>query len=311
VSIDFVTFGLIIDDIVSPDGQTIMGVLGGGGPQTAFGMRLWSDSVGLVAGIGADAPESIMQWFEQSGIDTQGMRHTEYPTLRAWQVMEPDGRRTQVWRIPVSAIDPQIGRTMERIPAAYRKAKGYHFGIHPDEPDLEFIRELRREQGLVSIEPFQAAQHGKIKNKVRGLLTECDIFSPNYDEAISLVGECEPLEALRRLSAAGSPLVALRCGGSGSWVADASLDRIIHIPAVQVDVVDPVGAGNAYCGGFTVGWQETHDAVTAGLYGAVSASFLVEHIGPPVFTSSFRDEAYRRLAMIQPDVTIQSLSLKE
>ena len=33
-----VAFGIIIDDIVFPDGATHMGVLGGGGPQTAWGM---------------------------------------------------------------------------------------------------------------------------------------------------------------------------------------------------------------------------------------------------------------------------------
>ncbi len=31
MTIDFVTFSLIIDDIVFPDGQTAMGMLGGGG----------------------------------------------------------------------------------------------------------------------------------------------------------------------------------------------------------------------------------------------------------------------------------------
>jgi len=54
---DFVTFGLILDDVVYPDGRTAMGMLGGGGPQTAFGMRLWSDSVGLVAGVGQKQSE--------------------------------------------------------------------------------------------------------------------------------------------------------------------------------------------------------------------------------------------------------------
>jgi hypothetical protein len=42
---DFGAFGLIIDDIVFPDGQTAMGILGGGGPHTAFGMKLWADQV--------------------------------------------------------------------------------------------------------------------------------------------------------------------------------------------------------------------------------------------------------------------------
>ena len=38
--VDLVAFGVILDDLVFPDGRTSLGVLGGGGPQTAFGMRL-------------------------------------------------------------------------------------------------------------------------------------------------------------------------------------------------------------------------------------------------------------------------------
>ena len=55
--IDYFTSSLIIDDLVLPDGQTKMGLLGGGGPQAAFGMKLWTQGgVGLCAGIGLDLP---------------------------------------------------------------------------------------------------------------------------------------------------------------------------------------------------------------------------------------------------------------
>jgi len=57
--IDAVAFGVIIDDIVYPDGSTVMGVLGGGGPQTAFGMRLWQERVGLAAGVGEDFSRQV------------------------------------------------------------------------------------------------------------------------------------------------------------------------------------------------------------------------------------------------------------
>lgn len=55
--IDYFTFSVIIDDIVLHDGRTLMGVLGGGGPQTAFGMKLWTQGrVGLCGGAGVDFP---------------------------------------------------------------------------------------------------------------------------------------------------------------------------------------------------------------------------------------------------------------
>lgn len=53
---DFITYSIILDDIVFPDGTSVMAVLGGSGPQTAFGMKLWTDSVGLVGGVGHDWP---------------------------------------------------------------------------------------------------------------------------------------------------------------------------------------------------------------------------------------------------------------
>jgi hypothetical protein len=55
--VKYVSLGIILDDIVFPDGRTRMGVLGGGGPQTVWGMALAAEAgreVGLIAGVGPD-----------------------------------------------------------------------------------------------------------------------------------------------------------------------------------------------------------------------------------------------------------------
>ncbi|EIE88496.1 hypothetical protein RO3G_13207 [Rhizopus delemar RA 99-880] len=50
----------------------------------------------------------------------------------------------------------------------------------------------------------------------------------------------------------------------------------------QEHIVDVTGAGNAFCGGYAAGWVQTEqDPVQSALYGAVSASFVVEQIGVP------------------------------
>ena len=66
---DYVTFGIVIDDIVSADGRVAAGLLGGGGPQTAFGMRLWGERVGLVARVGADLPDAARTGLVEAGAD--------------------------------------------------------------------------------------------------------------------------------------------------------------------------------------------------------------------------------------------------
>jgi cytidine kinase len=300
-----ITFSIILDDIIFPDGQTRMGVLGGGGPQTAFGMRLWSDSVGISAGVGGDFPAQAWTWFSDAGIDTQGVRQLPHmPTPRAWQAMEEDGRRTQVWRVPGEVIGKHLRRRIEDLPEPYRQAQGFHMGLHPLEPDLDFIVELRRLGGLVSLEPFKPAEHRPEPQALRSMLELSDLFSPNVEEAVSLVGPGEPLELLQRLLEMGARLVALRMGAQGSLVADRDARRAVLIPAVPVQAVDPVGAGNAYCGGFLAGWVAVREITTAGLYGSVAASFLVEQVGLPAFTPQTRQQARRRLHMIENHVQL-------
>lgn len=298
--IDYFTFSLIIDDLVLPDGRTYMGLLGGGGPQTAFGMKLWTaGTVGLYAGVGADFPPAAQRWLDGMGIDTTGVRlQPQFPTLRAWQILEEDGTRTQVWRTRGSVIPAHLAFAPDLIPPAYWGARGFHFGIHPEHPNLAIMQALRARGTVVSVEPFRAAAQRLGDEELRTLLGSCDIFSPNVEEAASLVGDGAPEELVARLAAAGAPIVALRMGAEGSLVHAAGTDTMHYIPPVPVTAVDPVGAGNAYCGGFLAGWLETGDLRLAGRYASVAASFLVEQYGLPKPRPHLHTEAAARLAAL-------------
>lgn len=298
-TIDYVAFSIIIDDIVSPDGSTQMGVIGGGGPQTAFGMRLWSDSVGIAAGVGYDLPPEVVGWMDRSGVNKSGLRWSDLPTPRAWQVVEKDDRRTQVWRVPEKAVLDHENLKLKNLSQNYQKAKGYHFGIHPLEIDFDFIDDLRKLGSLVSVEPFKAAEYITDSELLEKLLGSVNIFSPNLFEAASLVGENTPLGLLTELRKFDPEILVLRMGARGSLVLDGKNRKGFHVPAVEVKVVDPVGAGNAYCGSFLVGWAETHDILTAGLYGTVAGSFLVEQVGVPIITPRIIEEANKRLESIR------------
>ena len=280
---DYVTFGLIIDDVAFPDGRVVRDLLGGGGPQTAFGMRLWAPAgrVGLAAQVGADLPSTALAWLHDAGIDTAGVRVTEWPSLRAWQHLGADGSRRHAWQVPPEVVAAQLARSAAALPVAYQQARGWHLGVHPEEPPLAFLKALRALGGRVSVETFRAAQQRPDPDALHALLAATDVFSPNLAAAQSLVGPGTSEEVAERLLAAGAPLVALRLGARGSLVAERGSARLVRIPALPVRVVDPVGAGNAYCGGFLTGWVETGDVVEAGLRGAVAASFLLEQYGLP------------------------------
>ncbi len=291
--IDYFTHSIVIDDIVFPDGRTRMGVLGGGGPQAAFGMRLWAPGgVGLCGSVGKDFPALAQAWLDAVGIDTAGVRRDpEHNSLRAWQLMEEDGRRTQVWRTPGAVLPRHLAFTADQIPQAYWAAKGFHLGVHPEKPNLHLVAALRARGICVSLEPFRAALSPLTDHEVRTLVTAGDLFSPNVDEAVSLVGPGNPDELVRRLAAAGARVVALRLAAEGALLYSAATGATWHVPALPTTVVDPVGAGNAYCGALLVGWVETGDLRRAGMYAAVAASFLVEQVGLPPLRGDLRAEA--------------------
>jgi len=304
-----VAFGIILDDLVFPDGRTALGILGGGGPQTAFGMRLWSPSVGLVAAVNAADVPSVQNWLSDSGIDTGGIHSSDLPTPRAWQLMESDGRRTQLWRVEDLIVKHQLGRSLDKIPPDYRIAHGFHFGIHPDEDDdLAFIQDLRSLGGFISIEPFKPADRRPTQRQLQAILSQVDIFSTNLLEGQSLAGQASPPELARRFLDAGAPLVVIRLGPQGSLVAAVEHNRrqqsntLLQVPAVDVQVIDPVGAGNAYCGGFLAGWVQTQDLVIAGAWGAVAASFLVEQVGVPPITAKRLAQARQRAGDLIPRI---------
>jgi sugar/nucleoside kinase (ribokinase family) len=190
---------------------------------------------------------------------------------------------------------------MEYLPPPYRRARGFHLGVHPEEPDLDFFRLLRRAGAVVSIEPFRPSGRPLSELEVRALVSAGQVFSPNEAEAESLVGPGKPLELIRRLVEAGAEIVAVRQGEKGATIHHAESGETWHIPAFETSVIDPTGAGNAFCGGFLAGWVQTGDLRLAGLYGTVAASFLVEQVGLPVGRRG--EEAKRRLAILEAGTT--------
>lgn len=307
--IAYFTHSVIIDDIVFHDGRTLMGVLGGGGPQTAFGMKLWTQGgVGLCGGVGLDFPPQAQAWLDAMQIDTAGLRRDpHHRSLRAWQIIEEDGRRTQVWRTQGDAIPTHLALKPEQVPAHYWAARGFHFGVHPESPNLRIMQALKAQGITVSVEPFREASRPLTDVELGALLAACDLFSPNLVEAESLIGAGDPETLIRRLVDAGASVVALRMGGDGSLVHDAATGVTYHIPAVKTAVIDPVGAGNAYCGALLVGWLETGDLRRAGMYAAVAASFLVEQYGLPAVYTDRRAEAMRRLVELAGDQAAPAL----
>lgn len=86
---------------------------------------------------------------------------------------------------------------------------------------------------------------------VRDLLGWTEIFLPNHDEARAITGLDSPVDAARALAELGPSTVVVKCGAEGSLAIAG--DELIIAPAYPTNVVDAVGAGDAFDAGFLLG----------------------------------------------------------
>jgi len=292
---------IIIDDIIYPDGHARMGILGGGSTYAAAGMRVWARGIGIVAGTGSDFPKAYRDHLERLDIDLTGLLVRAFPTPRAWQVLEPDGRRSETFQTDFSQFGHLLPTPIE-VPQSYLNATGVHFFDFGDYSEVERLRSSFGNKILLW-EPYLPPSSGATLDSMAAALPYVDIFAPGYDEAQRLCSTDGLLMITSQILDCGVAIAVIRMGGQGSVIRTRGMGGMVQLPSYSTEVVDPIGAGNAYCGGFLVGYCETRDILTAGLYGTVAASFMVEQVGlPPAITETTSREAEARQSWLRQHI---------
>lgn len=293
----FASWGIILDDVIFPDGRSAMGRPGGGGLYAVSGMRLWQEHVVIYAAVGPDFDASSLQ---EIGLDGRGLIVNERPTPRAWQLFEHDGTRTQIPRVTRGDWNAQLVEIVQAEPVD-PDIRWAHFLGRGSEIELPRVRQLHAAGILLSAEPIVGED---ITPAELGIIQEClayfTIFSPGESELRHLVGDRPVQDQLRELAQFGPRFINLRQGAKGSLVYDSEVDQFWQVPAAPAQVVDVTGAGNAYCGGFLTGWVSSGSLVQAAAQASVSAAMTIEQIGPRPLRPETMAEAQARAQAIQP-----------
>lgn len=262
-----------IDDIIFPDGRSEMCVLGGGSIHAAAGMRLF-DAPGVPFGyMGNDMPERPYQTLANA-LDLTGMIRLDQPHIRAWQLFEWDGRRTELYRVD-DPVTYQLGPPISTIPDSLRHTQHIYL-LTVGRVFAEWRNAFP--EAMLFWEPHQPYMQAENAIEFRQLLRQVDIVSPNLLEAQSLYGLERANALVDAMLDDGAPVVVLRMGENGSIAATP--DERVTLPAYPIEpVVDVTGAGNTYCGAFLAAWSRHKDLAFAACAGATAASFAIEQIG--------------------------------
>ena len=117
---------------------------------------------------------------------------------------------------------------------------------------------------------------GEARREYERQLEHVDVVVGNRDEVEVAVGTRDPEQAARRLLDRGPGLVLVKKGADGVLVA--TRDDMCTVPPRRVDVVNGLGAGDAFggalCHGLLAGWPHDRTAHLANAAGALVASRL-------------------------------------
>ena len=119
-------------------------------------------------------------------------------------------------------------------------------------PDIPRLFHKARELGLTISLDTNYDPSEKWNDELKDTMSFVDVFLPNEVEALSITGKDVINEALSALSKNIST-VTIKLGARGAITTD-TFSPVLNLNAVQVDVVDTVGAGDSFDAGFIYGY---------------------------------------------------------
>ncbi len=269
---------LTIDDVVSEDLDVDWKQAGGGALYSAVGAMVWEGDVAINAAVGADYPDELVQEMARLGLDVDGVHRV--PGARSiglWMLYETQGARRQLEKVgggSMRCLDLQ----RPALSLDWSSVKGVHLAPQSSHGHLRGLADLSG-RGAVCTLDVLVEPYIDVNPYLDGsALRDVDAFLPSQQEVQDLWGH----DDVRRLGATLQDLgvsaqLVVKRGADG---VDVLLEgSLVRVPSVVEDLIDPTGAGDAFCGGFLAGLVETGDPVEAAVRGVVSASFVCETRG--------------------------------
>jgi sugar/nucleoside kinase (ribokinase family) len=253
--------------------------------------------VRVVAVVGGDFPEAMLERMRGRGIDTEGVERVEGRTFR-W------AGRYREDLVSRDTLDTQLNVFADfrpRLPIPYCDTQLCLLGnIHPA-LQLEVLDQVKAPK-LVVADTMNFWISGAAA-ELETLLGRIDMLVINDEEARQLAGIHNLARAAKDILSRGPKRLVVKRGEYGSLYFDES--GVFAAPALLLEeVADPTGAGDSFAGGLLGYLAQArnldHNTMRmAMLHGTAAASFCVEAVGPAGLLGVASGDIGRRVAQIR------------
>ena len=122
-----------------------------------------------------------------------------------------------------------------------------------------------------------------VSSHLQSVLPHCDLIVGTEEEIHIAGGSTETIAALKKVRELTDATIVLKLGPLGCTVLTGeipnSMDHFIVHEGVHVDVLNVLGAGDAFMSGFLRGWLRGEDAKTCTAYANASGALVVSRHG--------------------------------
>lgn len=293
---------------LTPDGQENSHLLGGPVVYAGAGAKIWTaSSPGLIARVGNNFPAEFLRAIQDKGLDIRGVRILDHRESTAgffcydqwdqgidWDPMKYYARRNLA--CPPELLDyspPSIGESQissfpdiairrEDIPEAYRQARSAYIAPCHYLSQITLSVALRQAgAGTICLAPSKGMYVPSSLSSVGQLLHGIDIFfaAEEYLRKLFPANTRDIRGISDFIARMGPKIVLVQRELQGVSVYDSDSKRSQFFSFYPADIKNPIGVGDAFCGGFLAAWQQSFNPVESALHGCVSASLAMEGAG--------------------------------
>lgn len=243
-------------DLVPVDGDTFRALPGGSPANIAIAATRLGSPAALIARIGSDAfGRRIRERLAADGVSPRYLVDAPEPSSLAVVTFDEQQRASYDFWFTGTADGQWTG---DELPdPLHDDVRALHVGsvaLHLEPGGAALLRLILREhaRGAVTltldpnIRPDISGDLTAVRRRLEALVPLCDVVKASDDDLRHLYPDLDPVEAARLWRDSGPALVVVTQGPDGATAVTPH--QAVAVPAPSVDIVDTVGAGDAFMG---------------------------------------------------------------
>jgi fructokinase len=256
-----VVAGEALIDLVAGEEDDLRGHPGGGPFNVARTIARLEQPAAYLGRLSTDRfGRRLRAALERDGVRLEAVIETDAPTTLALAELAADGGACyrfyeQGTSAPGLTLPEALSALPERVDTLYAGTLGLVF--EPMATTLEALVEGAAASTLVAVDPnvrpTTIADPAAFRGRLGRILERADVVKVSAEDLAWLAPDAEVVAAARGLLGPAGAVALVTLGADGALVV--SRDSVHDVPPVPARVIDTIGAGDAFMGGFLAWWE--------------------------------------------------------